>query len=685
MDVHHEIYTGVWTDWSHDKLLGATLTTTRTHGSLLIAFISLFVAVVGTSFWRICCFILHYIYSTEASRDAMYHQRQAVLRDAANATTGIASLFLILNSWRKNQPPRRAYQRILPLLAFSCLSLAAFAVASTFSSRISTTTGNAVLLASSNCGIIYPTTNVSDLADFATVFQPYLSQRFTSSADYAQQCYPNLQSEDCSTFVQRRLRTDSIRNATRPFPGNVCKSQDANLLLDTGLVDSHHDLGMNAPSSHRCQFRFVLQSAPLTTNGYTHVVPNLGAGLHSPFVRYQYGPRLQAGRPHADYTYQHIVTQKDQFSQENFTSARPTMDIDVYGAQYANGSLISELSVFAPVHELERTDADIYIAFLSLNTLLFPGQSDDLWYPAHDFAGNMSNEMTNPGESMAMYWSDEPASPMGLVLQYQLCKPGLPVEKRCTPLSSFVDAYDAATKLWQGSESSGAFDWFMAILQGPQDPLIGPIKVLGQAALDSKARMAQGFIGPLAANQWQLDVEKWTNITLSSIQQSFVEAATGPPDPKQNEYLIKPEESSQKQMCRNQKILSTAYTNFSVFGLATILIIGGVIILLSYTIEPLIRWIQRRRNLDTYARVEWNMNETLQLQRLAHEELGVGAWRRCDTDIPVTERFDRLAVLDLSDRSHPRLKAPPAPLEDLFNEECKGGKRREITKHPVTP
>ncbi|KAF2142266.1 uncharacterized protein K452DRAFT_333074 [Aplosporella prunicola CBS 121167] len=639
MDAHYEIYTGIWTDWSHNKLLGITLTTTRTHGSFLIAFLSLFVAVIGTSTWKICCFILHYIYSTEASRDALYHQRQAILRNSANASTGISSLFLLLKAWQTQST--KAYQRILPLLAFSCLILAAFAVASTFSSRISSV-GTAVLLSGTNCGYMYPLSKSSDPMGLTTVFQPYLSQKHTSDADYAQECYPDIQStEGCNTFVQRRLSTSVIRNAFCPFPGDICKSQDSNLLLDTGLVDSHNDLGINAPPGHRYQFRFV----------------NLGP---SSYARYYYGPRLQVGRLQSHHTYQYMANQKNQFVKENFTSVRPTMDIDVYGAQHANGSLVPVLSNIAPIKELERTDADLYIAFLSLNALLFPEKSDDIWYSAHDFAFNKANKVVSPNNPTSLYWSDEPASPMGLVLQYQLCKPDLPDERRCTELSSFIDAYYSAVALWEESKSGGPFEWFTSILQGPQDPLLSPIKVLGQTALDSITLMGGGFLGPLRENQWQLDVEKWTNITLASIQKSFVEAVTGPPNAQQKDFQVKPEDNSQKRMCQNQKILSTAYTNFSVFGLALILTVGGITIILSYILEPLVVWIQHRRNLDVYARLEWTMNGTLQLQRLAHEELGL---------VPVTEKCERLGVMDLKEKSHPKLKAPPPGLEEILKEE----------------
>ena len=85
----------------------------------------------------------------------------------------------------------------------------------------------------------------------------------------------------------------------------------------------------------------------------------------------------------------------------------------------------------------------MYIAFLSLNTLLFTDKSDDLWYPAHDAMGRIATQYSSSGSPIA-YYSDEPVSPMGLVAQHQFCRPDLSIEERCTPLSSWLDAHDAA-------------------------------------------------------------------------------------------------------------------------------------------------------------------------------------------------------------------------------------------------
>ena len=44
----YEVYLGAWTDWSRGRVLGATLTLSRGDGTLLIAFLAFYVAIVGT-------------------------------------------------------------------------------------------------------------------------------------------------------------------------------------------------------------------------------------------------------------------------------------------------------------------------------------------------------------------------------------------------------------------------------------------------------------------------------------------------------------------------------------------------------------------------------------------------------------------------------------------------------------
>lgn len=85
---------------------------------------------------------------------------------------------------------------------------------------------------------------------------------------------------------------------------------------------------------------------------------------------------------------------------------------------------------------------------------------------------------------------------------------------------------------------------------------------------------------------------------------------------------------------------------------------GALVILVALTLEPLVGCVQRRwgKTRGQYARLEWTATETLQLQRLAHEELGYGGeWRGAASAVPVTAPGEVLGVLDMGDVGHPRL------------------------------
>lgn len=85
---------------------------------------------------------------------------------------------------------------------------------------------------------------------------------------------------------------------------------------------------------------------------------------------------------------------------------------------------------------------------------------------------------------------------------------------------------------------------------------------------------------------------------------------------------------------------------------------GGFIIIVSIAIAPLAGWIDKWLGKSEYTRLEWIFSDTLQFQRLAHEELGCGTWT--GEGVPITVFGEKLAVLDVSDSSHPKLVKPSA-------------------------
>lgn len=105
-----------------------------------------------------------------------------------------------------------------------------------------------------------------------------------------------------------------------------------------------------------------------------------------------------------------------------------------------------------------------------------------------------------------------------------------------------------------------------------------------------------------------------------------------------------------------QKIRSDAATSYSILGLSILLGLCALLIIISVTIEPFTGWVGKKLGKGNYEQLEWMSNNTLQLQRFAHEELGCGSWT--GENIPITIVGETLAVLDISEPGHPMLVNP---------------------------
>ena len=104
-----------------------------------------------------------------------------------------------------------------------------------------------------------------------------------------------------------------------------------------------------------------------------------------------------------------------------------------------------------------------------------------------------------------------------------------------------------------------------------------------------------------------------------------------------------------------QKILAAGFISISILGMSCIFLVGGVIIVLLFTVAPLLAWCATRMGQHQYAKLEWTSNDTFQLQRLGQEASGMGTWSRGTALIPVTQPRELLAALDVADPEHPRL------------------------------
>jgi hypothetical protein len=167
--------------------------------------------------------------------------------------------------------------------------------------------------------------------------------------------------------------------------------------------------------------------------------------------------------------------------------------------------------------------------------------------------------------------------------------------------------------------------------------------------MNSRVLLAQDWVftttstgsGPLPSNQWQIESYNLHNLSLAVFQHRLNQYAA--PETFQlsstlnaADHLDVPQTPEEKDMCKRQRVVTSAYVSVSVLGMAIILGIGTLLILLDQVLEKL--WFGYFNSQSRVAKQAlWTQTSTLQLHRQAVEARGIGPWDRKNLDIPVLE------------------------------------------------
>jgi hypothetical protein len=283
------IYTGYWINWSKittpfDAFLrltlcigkgyvfGATITLESQYGNILVAFLALFVSFTGSLLWNLICFGIHQLRSSLDEHDGLHHQIQAIL------PTGLtdSSMFWRFSQlwWHWRHRTARVGTRTTPLILACLVHFGLFTVAGLFSSRIVDTAREALLLPSQSCGwhdtSVIEKLHAGSFTDnnINALDALILSARTATKQGqaYSRSCYESIDDSQpsastCSSTVIPFLPSSVNLSAACPFQAEACDGPA--ISFDSGWIDSHDHLGVNAAPRDRVQIRKATTCAPV--------------------------------------------------------------------------------------------------------------------------------------------------------------------------------------------------------------------------------------------------------------------------------------------------------------------------------------------------------------------------------------------------------------------------------------
>ena len=573
-------------------------------------------------------FAIHQLRTSQTAADHSedHLQHRVVLR---NAATDFNTMLLMIELAWKGRNAGRALTFPLLIASIAISHYVLFLLAGAFSSQV-VSAGTMVLARSRHCGIwnqtYYDTVGGVNYGE-SSLESLELKLRYSNkvnndillSQDYARECYQNLgrqnTSSTCTVFTKSHLNFTQHDHEACPFEPQVCHMQSKSVVFDTGFIDSHHDLGINAPLFDRLSYRRLTTCAVLNHTGYVVDTAPVGNGTNTTYAYYG----TVAGQ-NGSYTYSYA---NPALFSTNDTATTTIPYLVNTQMTYADNPSPYDYDTFNPIPEIRQDSADLILFFLSYIGRYF-GPVDDPWFSAHQF----HLEKTRLPFARRQYTSDSVVSGLGCAEQHQFCniKDG-----SCTPLLGWVQTQNLSnfTETLTPHQKI-TFDhlidalWLSTIGQVTTSLALNrsPVKA-------SELTMARNYFMsiPLPDNQWQIELANWHSISLAMFQRLVMQWVTGDtvPEPESRSQLIPPQTDADTWFCQSMKIGSSRHQSFKVVPIFIILITGTLVIVLSWNIEDVTAWIQYRLRYDRglAMRELWDEDDMLRLKGGAIR----GSWR----------------------------------------------------------
>ncbi|KAL9613334.1 MAG: hypothetical protein Q9167_002095 [Letrouitia subvulpina] len=594
--------------------------------AVLMVFLTLVISAAGSRCWLIVATLLHQYLSSGRPGTGFRHGQLVILRNSSTSTGTIGDLLWL--AWRWRSRVARPFRKSLLLVLSAAVNFVLFTVAAILATHVTTSATNDVLLRPKNCGFHAVSGNDSN-----PVGANYTSSRIeslrqvTAARDRGRSCYNLALESENITKVSNNVPCGDMPIASIPYKRNhsagcpvddsmcLLKGPAAGIAFETDLIDSSRALGMSAKAPDVVHFRRLTTCAPLNISNYqTSYVPDW---VNNTLISVNIGKS---------------VTQETRCSGIDMEC---TYVYDTHAHEqlyYAK----SKFNQWDPIAPLLRDDADLSLFILAANSITYSQPVDDPLFSAH-------LPLEHGG-----YIADFNLTSMICSDQYRYCNPE---NNLCAPYGGLQSFYDI-TAGYLNMSTRQALTVARFASSGLGYAMVQSTAGLGFMALKAQELVYQAnLMSPsLPINQWQIEAEAMFQTALARTQLDSADFARKETVGEYSTiWLPKADNGSMNSiwtaMCNNQKTGSTnGYQNFSILGIAIILIVGTTIILLSYVIDTLIfacyRLIPPLRKYQ-HKRWQYIADGQLQLQRLAMEGAGYCGWDGLKEDVPTTKGWER--------------------------------------------
>jgi hypothetical protein len=256
------VHQGFWVDQTQGRILGATITTTAFNAQVVIALLSVLITVAGSHLWDLVAFACFWTGCAHTYRRGFHHQCRILLRNITSPGAFFVDASKVAFVWRKCS----LAMAIAAIGALLCS--AGFLAASLGVSFVVQSSGVQVLADSGTCGWL------SWRNESTTRNQQYQQTVYTQALDYLGACYNKTENlARCNTYAKQALHIANVSYVQCPFPG-MCTNHSA-IRIDTGLLDSNIDFGINTGPPARVLLQKILTCAPLATHRFftEHAMP----------------------------------------------------------------------------------------------------------------------------------------------------------------------------------------------------------------------------------------------------------------------------------------------------------------------------------------------------------------------------------------------------------------------------